>query len=253
MTNKETAASWLVKQGPDSELAQRLASSCDTPDIDLSWVFPIIARSLLAKRIADDLMTNVTHDEFVAALKFIKKELAALIPDPTEVSIDTWPLPSSADRFCIDAAWRKVIYILDKAAAPAPVEGVGEDKEWKSCPFCGGEDIRCTRHSNTRYNDPDHYPSKIPFIYSMCCYQCGATFPNRYRKELLIEAWNRRVPAPQAENVVGDEVVERVARALCYSFDIDPDALSCITNKPMWLNYRMNARAALAAIHQEGK
>ncbi len=29
-------------------------------------------------------------------------------------------------------------------------------------------------------------------IYSMCCYDCGATFPNRYKLELLKDAWNRR-------------------------------------------------------------
>jgi hypothetical protein len=38
-------------------------------------------------------------------------------------------------------------------------------------------------------------------VYSMCCYECGATFPNRYRRELLVDAWNRRT-APDREAVI---------------------------------------------------
>ena len=55
------------------------------------------------------------------------------------------------------------------------------------CPFCGGTDIRFTS-----------YPGKGTGIHlgetvwSMACYDCGATFPNRYSKELMIECWNRR-------------------------------------------------------------
>lgn len=40
------AADWLDKQGRDSGLAQELARNCEVPDVDLSWVFPIIARAL---------------------------------------------------------------------------------------------------------------------------------------------------------------------------------------------------------------
>lgn len=59
----------------------------------------------------------------------------------------------------------------------------------KPCPFCGGKDIRFTDHGNigTGMHSGDH-------VWSMCCYDCGATFPNRYRKELLVENWNRRTP-----------------------------------------------------------
>ncbi len=54
--------------------------------------------------------------------------------------------------------------------------------EIKPCPFCGDSDIQFDKHIG-RYQET---------IWSMCCYQCGATFPNRYKKELLVEAWNRR-------------------------------------------------------------
>jgi Lar family restriction alleviation protein len=61
-------------------------------------------------------------------------------------------------------------------------------KNWKPCPFCGGTDIRHTEHSGMGRREYVGYT-----VYSMCCYNCGATFPNRYRLELLKEAWNRRV------------------------------------------------------------
>lgn len=66
--------------------------------------------------------------------------------------------------------------------------------EVKPCPFCGGRDIMFTKHVNNDYSDYIHHPTNdiFMFIWSMCCYDCGATFPNRYRKELLIEHWNRR-------------------------------------------------------------
>ena len=73
--------------------------------------------------------------------------------------------------------------------------------KFRPCPFCGGNDIRWDKHRNHNYRDWQH-PSDVPefsHIYSMCCYGCGATFPNRYRLELLIEAWNRRIEQPTRE------------------------------------------------------
>lgn len=63
--------------------------------------------------------------------------------------------------------------------------------EWRPCPFCGGTDIRSAAHQDSR--------SPTGFIYSMCCYACGATFPNRYKAELLKSAWNRRTCCNAAE------------------------------------------------------
>lgn len=53
------------------------------------------------------------------------------------------------------------------------------------CPFCGGGDIRYDEHRT------DLSPTGA--VFSMCCYKCGASFPNRYKLELLVDAWNRRV------------------------------------------------------------
>ena len=52
------------------------------------------------------------------------------------------------------------------------------------CPFCGGKNIRFDCHKS--------YTSPTGEIWSMCCYNCGARFPNRYKKELLLTAWNKR-------------------------------------------------------------
>ena len=59
-------------------------------------------------------MTEDKAEELLNALQRIRIELAALVPNPSEVTIDDWPLKSSADRYCVDAAWRKTIYILEK-------------------------------------------------------------------------------------------------------------------------------------------
>jgi Lar family restriction alleviation protein len=61
----------------------------------------------------------------------------------------------------------------------------------KPCPFCGGIDIRFDRHEHTR-------ESPTGVIWSMCCYHCGAQVPNRYKKELLVDAWNKRALAASA-------------------------------------------------------
>lgn len=65
------------------------------------------------------------------------------------------------------------------------------EPEFLPCPFCGGTDIRTDRHRGQGaglHRGED--------VYSMACYHCGARFPNCYRRELFIEKWNRRAPAP---------------------------------------------------------
>lgn len=63
------------------------------------------------------------------------------------------------------------------------------DQKLLPCPFCGCKKIiikthigcgRCGIHS-----DED--------IYSIGCWECGASVPSRYKRELVKELWNRRV------------------------------------------------------------
>ena len=65
------------------------------------------------------------------------------------------------------------------------------------CPFCGGTKIRFDEHG--RSNDHLHYGE---LVWSMCCYDCGATFPNMYRKEGLLEKWNTRATEARAQGLV---------------------------------------------------
>jgi hypothetical protein len=55
------------------------------------------------------------------------------------------------------------------------------------CLHCAGADIRFDKHVSES--------SPTGEIWSMCCYDCGATFPNRYRKELLVEEHVHNVDA----------------------------------------------------------
>lgn len=61
------------------------------------------------------------------------------------------------------------------------------------CPFCGGEHIKMTSHKGYRAR-----MSPTGEIWTMRCYNCGATFPNRYEKELLVSQWNKRTNSKQS-------------------------------------------------------
>ena len=75
--------------------------------------------------------------------------------------------------------------------------------ELKECPFCGGTNIRIDKH-----------PPIVRPVFSMCCYDCGATFPNRYRRELLVDAWNRRALLPDKGEQMNEEIKEELLQAL---------------------------------------
>lgn len=59
-----------------------------------------------------------------------------------------------------------------------------EDEKVLPCPFCSSTDIRFTRHKGV------HSPTGV--VWSTCCYNCGATFPNTYQKQTLVKSWNKR-------------------------------------------------------------
>ncbi len=79
-----------------------------------------------------------------------------------------------------------------------------ESRDWLPCPFCGGTDIRHDAHQGAGMG-----MHRGETVYSMCCYKCGATFPNRYRLELLREEWNRRATVSETPGSAAD-VLRRV-------------------------------------------
>jgi Lar family restriction alleviation protein len=83
-----------------------------------------------------------------------------------------------------------------------PTQAQIEASAFKPCPFCGSADIRCTNHGKVSH-DPWHRDDDV---WSMCCYKCGATFPNRYRQELLVENWNRRAASAEVEATIDDAI-----------------------------------------------
>lgn len=98
---------------------------------------------------------------------------------------------------------------------------MGDTAELLPCPFCGGVEIRFDLH--TAAGRGMHHEGAD--VWSMCCYTCGATFPNRYERGLLVAAWNRRahLAAGQAagegkSNAAPQEKVE-VASPLTTSTD----------------------------------
>ena len=57
-------------------------------------------------------------------------------------------------------------------------------QELKPCPFCASKDIQIDAHRMPN--------SPTGVVYSMGCYYCGATFPNRYSRQSLVDSWNTR-------------------------------------------------------------
>lgn len=53
-----------------------------------------------------------------------------------------------------------------------------------TCAFCGSTDISFIRHKELRSITGEMWAS-------YCC-ECGATFPNKCKKQLLIDCWIRR-------------------------------------------------------------
>jgi hypothetical protein len=69
------------------------------------------------------------------------------------------------------------------------------------CPFCAGTDIRFNNHGRKERKFGDTHTDAMHYgdtIWSTCCYQCGATFPNMYSREKLEEKWRQR-PATRAQ------------------------------------------------------
>lgn len=122
---------------------------------------------------------------------------------------------------------------------PAPVrEALIMGDALKPCPHCGSKDIRIGAHPHAGRRE-----HQGETVYSMCCYDCGATFPNRYRRELLVEAWNRRNPD-------GPEAASRIAQ-LEAKLATAVGALEwMISGRSSVVECSVRARQALASIQE---
>jgi len=85
------------------------------------------------------------------------------------------------------------------------------------CPFCGGADIRIDAHP--RAGRGEHHAETV---FSMCCYACGATFPNRYRRELLVTAWNTRAPLADRLEALSQAVNAPQGEAVAWRYRTKP-------------------------------
>ena len=64
------------------------------------------------------------------------------------------------------------------------------------CPFCGSREIRFDRHGPMYVQDGGQMIPNPDLMWSTCCYQCGATFPNRRSLDALLACWDRRPAQP---------------------------------------------------------
>jgi Lar family restriction alleviation protein len=68
--------------------------------------------------------------------------------------------------------------------------------ELKPCPFCGSSDIS---NVSAGFAGPTNAWHLGDEIFAVNCRDCGASVPNRYRNDLVVEAWNRRAAIEKAE------------------------------------------------------
>lgn len=61
--------------------------------------------------------------------------------------------------------------------------------ELKPCPFCGSIDIG---NVSSDFEGPSYHLHAGDKIFAVNCEKCGASVPNRYKNELVVQSWNRR-------------------------------------------------------------
>ena len=135
---------------------------------------------------------------------------------------------------------------------------MAEQQELKPCPHCGGADIRFDSHPNDEGYNSHLRAEHGDTVWSMCCRSCGATFPNRYRKQLLVDAWNRRPEAKQKTPIEArDEFLNHLIATLppgqCGAIFHAADKLLTLVTQPNMLYAFTLANAELAALHYQDK
>ena len=77
--------------------------------------------------------------------------------------------------------------------------------ELKPCPFCGSADIANVSAHAAKPTNRWHAGDTI---FAVNCLGCGASVPNRYRNDLVVEAWNRRTQSDEIA-VINDAKEQR--------------------------------------------
>ena len=81
----------------------------------------------------------------------------------------------------------------------------------KPCPFCGSADIK---NVSAGHAGPTNLWHAGDEIFAVNCKDCGASVPNRYRNNLVVEAWNTR-PTQAAQPSQAGELSEPELEAAC--------------------------------------
>ena len=69
-------------------------------------------------------------------------------------------------------------------------------KDLKPCPFCGSHDIANVSAGTAGPTNVWHAGDEI---FAVNCRECGASVPNGYRNQVVVDAWNTRVAAMAQE------------------------------------------------------
>lgn len=128
------------------------------------------------------------------------------------------------------------------------------------CPFCGNADIRFTRHVHA--GSGIHYGEDV---WSMCCYTCGASVPNRYEehgRKIMVDAWNRRAlsqsnPSPlpvdeRHERAIIAELAKARSEFMISDQEIARRVLDAIGSHPCQSNPVVSQGTASVAVNEAG-
>ena len=83
--------------------------------------------------------------------------------------------------------------------------------ELKLCPFCGSADIANVSAGHAGPTDWFHAGDEI---FAVNCKMCGASVPNRYRNDLVVDAWNKRAESMNKQLLVA--LKQLAACMACY-------------------------------------
>lgn len=73
------------------------------------------------------------------------------------------------------------------------------------CPFCGSTDARNVSAGCAGPTNHFHAGDKI---FAVNCGECGASVPNRYKNNLVVDAWNKLAARADLEEIIAEQAKE---------------------------------------------